>query len=457
MDEFENNTTQEELSSDESFEQVNEDFHEFEDTTEESSEIHDTDFSDAPADVPIEIEKPVKDNKKNKKNKRGLAVFILIICLIISLIAALTVGYYLGNYKATRKNKDNSLTLEEKPVSEESLSGQEIYKKVNPSVVGISVYNSKSYLGYASGVVYSEDGYIVTNDHIYADVENAKFRVYTYDGKAYDAKFVGGDTRTDLAVLKIDSAGFYPATFGNSEELVFGESVYAIGRPNESDQTASITQGCISFVNVRVSNATKYSEKFIQTDAVINPGSSGGALANAYGQVIGITCGKRVSDDYEAVGYAIPTTTVKKIVASLIQNKGVVTRAKLGISYQFFDDITAINKNTHIGLSVADVSGNEELAKQLKVGDIIIKVNDTDITDDSILLDLIENSKPGDVLNLTIYSSNGETKTIQAKLLTDKSTSSYKGTAAKKEDNNKDKNSQSSEAQGGTFDFPYGY
>ncbi len=376
------------------------------------------------------------------KNKRGFRTFVIILVAAIALSATSIFSYYIGksSSKTLNSGAGSSLQLEAKPTENTAYSAEQIYDSVNKSVVGISIYNSEGLKGYASGIVYSEDGYIITNDHIYSDVPDAAFKIYTFDGSEFNAEYIAGDTRSDIALLKINSDGFYPATFGNSDELRFGESVLAIGRPSDATQNSSITSGIVSFLNRRVTNSTSYASKLIQTDSAINPGSSGGALVNMYGQIVGITSSKIVDSEYEGVGYAIPSTTVKAVIDELIKNGRVTNRAKLGISYREVDSITAeINKTGITGLYVASVSDESDLSGKVKVGDIITTVNGTDITNGNIVLDIIENSLPGDTLTLGIYSTEtGSQKTVTAKLIGDEGTSSY-------------------EKSGPTFDFPNGY
>ena len=240
---------------------------------------------------------------KKQPVSSGVKAFALIMAFIFTATIFCTVGYVFGSNKKPSLNFGNTvLDLEERPSGEVYTTSQ-VYDIVNKSVVGIAVYNDAGDGAVASGVVYTEDGYIITNDHIYEKIPGAKFKVRTYDGKIYDAVFVAGDTRSDLAVLKIDANGFFPATFGNSDQIVLGESVVAIGRPNGLEEN-SITKGIISLRERRISINTSYSMRLIQTDAPINPGNSGGVLVNMYGQVIGITSSKISSTDYEGIGFA---------------------------------------------------------------------------------------------------------------------------------------------------------
>ncbi len=363
--------------------------------------------------------------KDSKASSRGLKVFALIMTMVILVSTACVAGYFFGKNNNGYRPKVY-VNLDSKPADTDEMTTTEVYNAVSDSVVGIIVYNDGGAMSYASGVVYSEDGYIVTNDHIYSNVAAAKFKVYTQDGTEYDAEYVAGDTISDLAVLKIDSKGFKKATFGNSDEIVYGESVVAIGCPSEPTEKASITRGIVSAVDRRVQTTSSYSARLIQTDSPINPGSSGGALVNMYGQVVGITSAKVVSEDQEAVGYAIPTTTMKYIVEELIKNGKVVSRAKLGISYMAIDSISVeLGKYKYAGLLVDSVSEDSDLYGKLKKGDIIVQINDIDIVDDAVVLNLIEQCRAGDKITVTFISENGTSQTLKATLRANVSESSY--------------------------------
>ncbi len=386
-----------------------------------------------------------------KQNKKGFKIFTLIITAALVLTVVASLGYYAGKNANSISPNNPSLNLAAKPNNSEKLSAEQVYEELNKSVVGIAVYDKEGIKGYASGVVYSEDGYIITNDHIYSEIPSARFKIYSNDGNIYDAKFVAGDTRSDLAVLKVDSSGFYPATFGNSDELKFGEEVFAIGRPNDATSSSSITGGYISFLNRRVANTTSYSSKLIQTDSAINPGSSGGALVNAFGQVVGITSSKLIGSEYEGIGYAIPTTTVKFVVEELIKNGTVTSRAKLGVSYTEIDSVTAeISGSKITGLRLAEINAESPLYGKANEGDIITEVNKIKILKGETVLEIIEAAKPGDKVTLTIYSTvSKNSKTVEVELVRAESTSSYKYESLK-DDNSKENYNE-------TFDFPFGY
>lgn len=397
---------------------------------------------------------PVNEVKEYKPLSRGFKLFCLIMAAVILLSGTCLTGYFIGKSSVSNSfsGEKIDLNLAAKPTNKDQLSAAAVYEKVNPNIVGIIVYNSSGIGAQASGVIYTEDGYIVTNDHIYSEVSAPKFKIYTHDGKEYDAKYVAGDKVSDLAVLKIDGEKFSPASFGNSDQLVCGEDVVAIGRPNDATRDSSITMGVISATDRRVTTTTNYSSRLIQTDSAINPGSSGGALVNMYGQVIGITSSKLASTEYDAVGYAIPTTIMKRIVTELIEKGKVVSRAKLGITYTAIDSVTAeVGGYKYVGLYVASVAEDSDLYTKVNEGDIITQINGIDVTSDNIVLDIIEQSSAGDKITVTVVNKNGATKTLQAVLSANVSESSYTEIETENQQTLPDNN-----GNGGSFTFPFG-
>lgn len=395
---------------------------------------------------------PVKPVEDYKPMSKGLKVFAGIMAAIVLLTGSCFVGYYVGKYNVgkTDSNPKATVNLEAAPDNGDEMTAAQVYAKVNESIVGIRIYSKENQGGQASGIILSKDGYIVTNDHIYSEVPNAKFRIYTHDGKEYDAKYVAGDQISDLAVLKIENGkDFVPAQFGDSEELFYGQNVVAIGRPNDSTDPSSITRGVISALNRRVQTTSSYSARLIQTDSAINPGSSGGALVNMYGQVVGVTSSKLASVEYDAVGYAIPTSVMKRIVDELIEKGRVESRAKLGVSYVAIDSVTKeMGGYATTGLMLKEVAEDSDLHGKVEAEDYITHINGTAVTSDDIVLDIIEQSKAGDTITVTVVTKDGKTKEVTAVLKANISESSYVIGADK--DGKKDENG------GGTFDFPFG-
>lgn len=390
--------------------------------------------------------------EKNKSGNYGVKAFCIALCAVILLSCFSYGGYYLGKSDLFNNHSTNntvSTNLAKKPTDSSVFSPEEIYSKTASSIVGILIYNSKGDISEASGVVFSEDGYIVTNDHIYSSVPSAKFKIYMHDGEVYDARYVAGDTRSDLAVLKINqNVKLTKTEFGNSDEVVSGEKVCAIGYPNGYSSLSTITTGIVSTPKVRASISSSYSSNFIQTDTAINPGNSGGALINEYGQIIGIVSSKISGTSYEGVGFAIPTKTVKRITESLIKNGNVKDRARLGISYNFYNEAMAeLAQLSSAGLYIQEVSDDSDLYKKVEKGDMITRVNDIAISDDAVILDLLEEYKPGDKILLTINKQSGETETYSVKLLSDEGSSSYVN----------DYSSNSGQENNKDFNFPEGY
>lgn len=401
---------------------------------------------------------PVEPVKDYKPVSRGLKVFAAVMAAVIMLTGASAAGYFLGRSSTgtLRRSKVN-VSLTAKPKDTDEMTAAQVYEKVDGSVVGITVYNTAGNGAQASGVVYSKDGYIVTNDHIYSEVPAAKFKVYTADGKEYDAKYVAGDKVSDLAVLKIDGANLTPAEFGDSDEIINGENVVAIGRPNDATSESSITKGIISSVARRVRTTTNYSAKLIQTDSAINPGSSGGALVNMYGQVVGITSSKLAGTEYDTVGFAIPTKTMKRICSELISEGKVVSRAKLGITYTAINSVTAeINGYDCVGLYVASVSEDSDLYGKISEGDVITHINGIEAVNDSVVLDIIEDSSAGDKITVTVKTKSGGTKEFEAVLKANTSESSYTNEIKSQDSSGSNRDNSGNSSGGGTFDFPGG-
>lgn len=402
---------------------------------------------------------PIGKIEDYKPMGKGLKIFCVIMAVVVALTATTAAGYFMGRSSVSNGYIGGSVEVDlaAKPTDADPNTPAQVYAMVNESIVGIRVYNDAGQMSDASGVIYSEDGYIVTNDHIYSEIGAPKFKVFTHDGTEYDAVFVAGDTVSDLAVLKIENGkNFKVAEFGDSAQLINGESVVAIGRPSDATDNSSITSGIISLTRRRVKTTSSYTASLIQTDSAINPGSSGGALVNMYGQVIGITSSKLAGVEYDAIGFAIPTKTMKRVAEQLISNGKVVDRAKLGITYTEVNSVTAeIQNYAAAGLLVVSVGEDSDVYGKIGEGDIITHVNGIHITNDDIVLDVIEDCKAGDTISLTVLLSNGNEVDFDVKLRANISESSYMDTISEREDPTEN-NSSSGSSNNGIFDFPYG-
>ena len=303
--------------------------------------------------------------------------------------------------------------------------------KILPSIVGIEVTytaTSNSYFGFGmpststatatgSGIIISEDGYIVTNNHVvdtsssssysYYDLSDAtsvKVKLYGSD-ETYDAEIVGKDSQTDLAVLKIDKTDLTAAEFADSDQAVVGEFVMAVGSPLGLDTT--VTTGIISAVNREVeSDGNKYT--CIQTDAAINSGNSGGALVNSDGKVIGINTLKLSGSGVEGIGFAIPINSTLDIISQL-KDHNKVLRPYIGISGIDLDESTAKRYNLELGVYVKTVQDFSPAEKSgLQSGDVIIKADGKDIKTMDELNEIKNSHQIGDTMTLTINRSGQE-------------------------------------------------
>lgn len=300
---------------------------------------------------------------------------------------------------------------------------------VSDSVVGILCYSddvpdqadTTTASSQGSGIIFSQDGYVITNAHVIGNSKTAyAIRVVTSDGKVYKAGVVGYDSRTDIAVLKMDDAkGLTPATFGDSSQLEVGQDIIVVGNPGGLDYQNTTTKGVISALDRKLSTSSL--TKYIQTDAAINPGNSGGPLVNYYGQVVGITTSKIVSETYEGMGFAIPSQTVKNIVDTLVKNGYVEGRVKIGISGIAVTSDQASNYNIPQGIYVQSiVSGGPCDGTSLEEGDIITEVDGETITSFADVYAILETHKPGDKIKVKYYSSSTGNGEIEITLQEDK-------------------------------------
>ena len=306
----------------------------------------------------------------------------------------------------------NSKPSDSSPSSSDGMSGEDIYKKVSPSVVSVISTTSEGQ-GSGSGVIMSKDGYIITNNHVVEGAQSVS--VQLNDGTSLDATIVGTDEQTDLAVIKVSSsAELTAAEFGDSDQLQPGEYAYAIGSPGGVQFANTITGGRISAIN-RDLTVNDRVMSLIQTDASINNGNSGGALINEYGQVVGITSAKLSGNAFgsatvEGMGFAIPINTAKDIVDEIIQNGYVSGRPSIGITGQNVE--SADGKVS--GVQVYSIDSRAKAASEgLQVGDVITAVDGTPTPTMDDVNTVKEGKKAGDKLTLSVYRiSTGKTLNI---------------------------------------------
>ena len=281
--------------------------------------------------------------------------------------------------------------------------------------------------GSGSGVITSTDGYVVTNNHV---IDNAStVEVVLNDKRSFEAKVIGTDATTDLALLKIEANNLPTIPFGNSDELKIGEWVLAVGNP--LNLTSTVTAGIVSAKarNINISNNEMRIESFIQTDAAVNPGNSGGALVNTKGELVGInTAIASTTGAYTGYSFAIPTSIVNKVVNDL-KTYSVVQRAVLGIQVAEITDKLQKEKDLETLQGVYIISINENGAAKdanLKEGDIITSINDIKISSVAQLQEQISKCRPGDYIkvdyirgrnhnsvNIKLKNSSGNTNIIK--------------------------------------------
>ena len=381
-------------------------------------------------EVPPMSQKP--HTPKDKKHSRGLALGLCGVAAACLLFAG---GAVVGNMafggnadsnsgtSASTSDSAPTLQINSKPESDSSnssdnydtadgMAGEDIYKKVNPSVVSVISTTSEG-TGSGSGVIMSKDGYIITNNHVVDGAQSVS--VQLSDGTSLDAEIIGTDEQTDLAVIKVTpTSDLTAAEFGDSDELEPGEYAYAIGSPGGVQFANTITGGRISAIN-RDLTVNDRVMTLIQTDASINNGNSGGALINKYGQVVGITSAKLSGNAFgsatvEGMGFAIPINTAKDIVDELIQNGYVSGRPSIGITGQNVE--SADGKVS--GVQVYSIDSRAKAASEgLQVGDVITAVDGTPTPDMDKVNELKQDKKAGDKLTLSVYRiSTGKTLNI---------------------------------------------
>jgi len=347
--------------------------------------------------------------------KRGWQLILLLLVLFALLLAfRLLLSPYYESYTGdntlansvsewkttiarTSVNEAATLPLQPQPTGT-PLSAREIYQKNINSIVSVrGIKRSSVSLG--SGVICSEEGYIITNAHVISGCREVS--VLLQDGTSVSALLAGIDEENDLAVLKIAHSGLVPAEFGNSNDLMVGDVAYAIGNPLGEELRGTMTDGIISAIN-RYVTVEGQGRILLQTTAALNSGNSGGALINSYGQVVGITSLKMwsESDTIEGLGFAIPSKVFQTIVEDILHTGEASAQAVLGITVgerKTTEDGTA-------GLLVSAVDAQSDAAQQgLRQGDLLVTVEGTPIASSSDILSARIGLRVGDTLTFTLW------------------------------------------------------
>ncbi|MDD3920359.1 MAG: trypsin-like peptidase domain-containing protein [Eubacteriales bacterium] len=397
----------------------------------------------------------------SKKQKRSVSVMTLIACMLVTSLAGGAIGGVITNQAVARNAElqaqapviqEQAATPNNLPEAQTPSSGvvmattasnadafnkAQIIEKCAPSIVGIDVEGqsvdifgqTSTSVASGSGIVITADGYIITNAHVVSGAQ--KFTVHLWDDTQYDATLVGSDSKTDLAVIKVDAENLTPAVLGDSDSLVVGEDVVVMGNPL-GELRGTATSGMVSALS-RTITIEGEEMTLLQTDAAINPGNSGGGMFDTSGRLIGIVNAKVASSYTEGLGFAIPVNDAKSVIADLMDLGYVSGRAYLGVytrnvaiqtpgvdgrsDYGSMDDFfgffgfnggpqqssmeTRVQVAQVVAASAAEVAG-------IQADDLILKVDDTEITTGAELSDAISEYNAGDVAKITIQRDGTE-------------------------------------------------
>ena len=384
----------------------------------EDNRLSENEFQEAPQPSP---EKP-KRAKRVVQLTWGKLTAIIACCLVLSIGCGIG-----GAYLIARTNPSSVIYQDTSKIvstgSQDSSTIKSVVEQCANSVVEIqteSVTNGSNpfqqYVssGAGSGVILTQDGYIVTNHHVIEDANSITVR--TRSGDEYNASLVGSDEQSDLAVLKIDATGLTPAVLGDSTTLEVGDLAIAIGNPL-GELGGSVTSGIISALD-REMTIDGQTMTLLQTDAAVNPGNSGGGLFNANGDLIGIVNAKSSGENVEGIGFAIPISTATDIIDELIANGEVTSRPTLGVSlYNVEDEMTASQLGVDsTGVYIVQiVDGGAADKAGLRSGDRIVSVDGSEVSSASDVRAALNKHKIGESISITV-ERNGQTRDFDVAL-----------------------------------------
>lgn len=381
---------------------------------------------------------PYRASEKSpqKKSQTFLRVFAILVMAIVLVVLSISIYNAVSGpapsnsplpessaQTANSNNPPDEQTSIPKTINGYNLDvlPSEVAAKVVPSVVCIQNYQKASQGGFwgmeqssevavaaeGSGIVYTKDGYIITNAHVVSGAELLK--VVLSNDEVYEAKLIGIDEDTDLALIKIESSNLTPADLGSVEELAVGDFVMAVGNPGGLEFGSSVTLGIVSAKNRPLEIEDGYTMSTIQTDAAINPGNSGGALVNMQGEVIGINSAKYVATGYEGLGFAITIDEALPIIEQLKEHGKIANRGMLGINGGILDSVMAGRYELVEGFYVHSISNSN--AGDLQKGDVITKIDDIKITSQSDMKKAIQNKAAGASVTITYWRAGSERTT----------------------------------------------
>ena len=361
--------------------------------------------------------------RPRKKSRRGLWIFLIGLAVVLGIAAGVLVWSWLSPGRILDRfeywydygweedaEASGEITIPTYPTGEGAtlevetdrgpeLTAQEIYRRVNPSVVTVLAQLEGS-ASVGTGVIFRSDGYILTNYHVLAGGRDCTVALDT--GRTYEALYVAGDERNDLAVLKVNLTGLPAATFGDSDQLVVGDKVYAIGNPLGVELRGTLTDGIVSAINrdVWVDGRTM---NLIQTNAALNSGNSGGPLINAYGQVVGINTIKMSSDysNVEGLGFAIPSASIRRLVNDLLTYGEIQPEPSFGVTVlqtgaRLEEDVWGLEVLEVTPDSAADRAG-------IRTGDFILSAAGREVSSSQDLLRIRRQLYVGDQVTMEIW------------------------------------------------------
>ncbi len=394
-----------------------------------------------PTSTPQPTPEPPK--KDNRRFGMGAMVLCIVLSVIISTFASLAIAFgSMEDSGSKDKDKDTaSVSTSDKTDSDDSSSNESsqsgttvstvitvdgnvesvveaVYDKSAASVVGIRTKasvqgffgGSTESTGEGSGVIYTKDGYIITNYHVIAEVvttqsENSSVEVFLMSApeEPVDAKVIGYNASADLAVIKIEKNDLPAVSIANSDEIKVGQYAIAIGCPGGIEFLNSVSYGIISGLNRSITIDSIGEMELIQTDAAINPGNSGGALLNSKGELIGINSSKLVDESFEGMGFAIPVNTALEVVKEIIDNKDNPS-PYIGIEIYKYDSEYLAQYKLPAGAAVKSVVKNAPAySAGIRAGDIITEFNRVEITEYTDFIDALDECEPGTKVTARIY------------------------------------------------------
>ena len=371
---------------------------------------------------PVQPQKPKKQkapkHKADKKYGAGVVVTSIILAAVLGLGGGIAGSYFmLKNHGGTTATSTNTTQNVTNITVDETVNSttEAVAKKAGPSVIGIRTtaavtnffYGTSETTEEGSGIVYSADGYIITNYHVIesaVESSNSKVEVFLPDDteNAIEATVIGYNISYDLAVIKIESSSLTPIEFADSDSISVGQQVVAIGNPGGLEFIGSVSTGVISGLNRSITVDTGATMSLIQTDAAINPGNSGGALVNTQGQLIGVNSVKLVSTGYEGMGFAIPSNKVKEICDKIISKQNEPT-PYIGIQISQTYTASQLEALGYPAGAVVISVDEDGPASELQRGDIITKFNGVEISNYTDLDGAVSDCKPGDAVTVEFY------------------------------------------------------